>query len=447
MNKATDAAAPQSTDVTVNDLVAYAITYLQAGEIGEAEGVLKAILEELPDHPDALHYLGICRHHRGESEEALNLVRRSITLVPDFADFHNNLGNILFRLKRHEEALESYDHVIRLKPRHAEAFNNRGIVLRWLKRDEEAEKSWRRAIAINPQMADAMFNLARKLMDRRQVDQAVALLRHALRAGTEHANTCRTLLAHGLGLKGDREGLTLLLQEWTASEKDNATAQHLLAANGDAPAPDRASDDYIVDEFDTFAKTFDVNLWALGYRAPEVVAGLLARAIGEPKGDLVVLDAGCGTGLCGPLVKPHARRLIGMDLSREMLARAVNRGYDRLEAAELTAYLEKHPAAFDAVIAADVFCYFGALLPAFAAARASLRGRGPFVFTVERWPDAPAGEPFHLQRSGRYRHSEEAIRRVLGEAGFVIEAMNHETLRLEFGEPVLGLAVLARPAG
>ena len=35
-----------------------------------------------------------------------------------------------------------------------------------------------------------------------------------------------------------------------------------------------------------------------------------------------MLDAGCGTGLCGPLLKPFAGRLDGVDLSPRMLAKA-----------------------------------------------------------------------------------------------------------------------------
>ena len=49
-----------------------------------------------------------------------------------------------------------------------------------------------------------------------------------------------------------------------------------------------------------------------------VVASLVAGAIKdsglEPAGSLDVLDAGCGTGLCGPLVKPYARSLVGVAL-------------------------------------------------------------------------------------------------------------------------------------
>ena len=47
--------------------------------------------------------------------------------------------------------------------------------------------------------------------------------------------------------------------------------------------------------------------------------------------DAYILDAGCGTGLCGPLVAPHAQRLTGVDLSAGMLAQASEKGvYDEL---------------------------------------------------------------------------------------------------------------------
>ena len=53
-----------------------------------------------------------------------------------------------------------------------------------------------------------------------------------------------------------------------------------------------------------------------------------------------MLDAGCGTGLCGPLIAPYARRLVGVDLSERMLAQARARDvYDELVKGELTAYL------------------------------------------------------------------------------------------------------------
>ncbi|MCX4239251.1 class I SAM-dependent DNA methyltransferase [Paraliomyxa miuraensis] len=69
--------------------------------------------------------------------------------------------------------------------------------------------------------------------------------------------------------------------------------------------------------------------------------GLLERR------DLDVLDAGCGTGLCAPLLRPLARTLVGVDLSGKMLDQARRRGgYDELIEAELTEMLDAHAARY-----------------------------------------------------------------------------------------------------
>ncbi|WP_163597484.1 class I SAM-dependent DNA methyltransferase, partial [Klebsiella pneumoniae] len=64
----------------------------------------------------------------------------------------------------------------------------------------------------------------------------------------------------------------------------------------------------------------------LDYRAPELVAEAVAASQEAGTTGLAILDAGCGTGLCGPSLRPFADRLIGIDLSRKMLERAAARG-------------------------------------------------------------------------------------------------------------------------
>ena len=82
----------------------------------------------------------------------------------------------------------------------------------------------------------------------------------------------------------------------------------------------------------------------------------------EPSKSLDVLDAGCGTGLCGPLVAPYARRLTGVDLSAGMLAQAKEKNvYDALMKGELTEYLRDSREAFDLIVSADTLVYFGGL--------------------------------------------------------------------------------------
>ena len=46
----------------------------------------------------------------------------------------------------------------------------------------------------------------------------------------------------------------------------------------------------------------------------------------DPRTTYRILDLGCGTGLCGPLFKPMASTLIGIDLSEKMIAQAAQKG-------------------------------------------------------------------------------------------------------------------------
>ena len=83
--------------------------------------------------------------------------------------------------------------------------------------------------------------------------------------------------------------------------------------------------------FDSFAASFDSKLAKLAYRAPALVSAMLDDAGLDASRSLDVLDAGCGTGLCGPLIAPYARRLTGVDLSGGMLSQAKEKNiYDEL---------------------------------------------------------------------------------------------------------------------
>ena len=163
-----------------------------------------------------------------------------------------------------------------------------------------------------------------------------------------------------------------------------------------------------------------------------------AQAVAGPRTDV-------GTGLCGAGLRPHAKQLVGCDLSQGMLERAAGLGlYDCLVKAELTQFLAARPEAFDAVVSADTLCYFGALDEVAAAAHRSLRPGGWLVFTVEALPhDDP---PHVLQANGRYAHAQGHVRQALEAAGFDTPTLRPDTLRTEAGEPVPGWVVRARRA-
>ena len=176
----------------------------------------------------------------------------------------------------------------------------------------------------------------------------------------------------------------------------------------------------------------------------------MLRAVTEvydaPAGDLDILDAGCGTGLCGPLLRPYARKLVGVDLSPKMLVRAQSTGcYDALEEAELTGFIGSRKDAYDVIVSADTLCYFGDLREVMAAVAAAVRPNGFFIFTLERGEEGddtmPAG--FRINPFGRYCHQESYVSRTVAETGMKLRSVTHGTLRQEKGSPVTGLVVTA----
>jgi predicted TPR repeat methyltransferase len=219
---------------------------------------------------------------------------------------------------------------------------------------------------------------------------------------------------------------------------------HALAANADIFSPTRVPDNALTDLFDRYADTFDDHLvGALHYAAPELIAEAVAAT--RPTGLLDVLDLGCGTGLCGPLLRPMAATLCGVDLSPGMIEKAKARAvYDQLEVGELVETLNKVRGAFDLLVAADVLIYTGDLSPTFEAATKALRPGGLFAFTLE----AGGGERYHLQpKTLRFTHAEPYLHRLASIHGFVEELFELRVLRVQSGEPVAGHLVVLRWPG
>ena len=147
----------------------------------------------------------------------------------------------------------------------------------------------------------------------------------------------------------------------------------------------------------------------------------------------------------GERLRRRASFLEGVDLSGEMVAVAERKGiYDRLDKAELTAWLGAHPGGVDLLAAADVLNYCGELAPILAVAMRVLLPGGLFALTLERH----RGEaPMLLRPSLRYAHSGDAARQACRDAGFEVLAVEETVLRHDRGEPIEGLLVLlGKPA-
>jgi predicted TPR repeat methyltransferase len=191
------------------------------------------------------------------------------------------------------------------------------------------------------------------------------------------------------------------------------------------------------------ADSFDGHLVDnLDYRAPRLVAEALATVLPTPNADLDILDAGCGTGLCGPLLRPYARKLVGVDLSAKMLTKAAGRRtYDDLVKYELTEFFSRESDVYDVIASADTLCYFGDLVPVISAAAKALKTNGLLVFTLEE--AGRDASTYQLNPHGRYAHARAYAETVLARAELSVRSISSVVLRNEGKQPVAGHLVVA----
>src|SRR5262249_30944895 len=156
------------------------------------------------------------------------------------------------------------------------AYTNLGILLNSLNRTAEAAACFSRVITLRPKHRDARKLLALAHCTLGEVDEAVRIF-----------------------------------DEWLREEPGDPVAGHMRAACTGEDVPARASDGFVERTFDSFAASFESKLARLSYRAPLLVTAMLEDAGVVAAKALDVLDAGCGTGLCGLRLAPYARRMTG----------------------------------------------------------------------------------------------------------------------------------------
>jgi predicted TPR repeat methyltransferase len=426
----------------------------QAGELDSAEQHYRRALRMDAAHPDALHYLGVLRHQRGHSDEAVELVGHALRLTPRHADAHCNLGNIHKECGRHTEAEACYRRALAIASAHPQALGNLAIVLQVQQRIDAARSAYRTWLEQVPDDARGQYWFGRFLCShpdsQQDIEQAVGHLQRAFELDPDNLRALEALgmALYGLGRIDEAAGV---YRAWSAHDPADPIPQHMLCACGANAAPLRAGDEYVRKLFDDFSLSFDEQLVNnLGYRAPQaLVEALDAHAQVAPvAADAVpmldVLDAGCGTGLCAPLLRTRARTLTGVDLSEGMLGEAARRGgYDQLVCAELTAFLSGHAHSYDLIVCADTLVYFGDLTAVLAASCHALRAGGRLAFSLEALHGEAA---YALAPSGRYQHNRAALEQSLAKAGFHDVHIEAQALRKEAGRWVDGWIVLAGKA-
>ena len=427
-----------------NQQLAKAIELHKINHLTEAESLYRNILREYPNHIDAQHFLGVLLSNSGQTDEGEILIREVIANSPDYFDAHNNLGNILQILGRHEEAKRCYENSLQLRPNAAEPLINLGVISAILKDDETAEKFFRDAIRVSPTNALAFHRLAKLMLKRKEVDLALEYFDEALKhAEGPLLKTVLIAKSNSLLILNRKAESIKLYKQWLTKFPDDETAKHMLAAISGDETPEKPGEEYVKQLFDRFSTFFDSVLEGLEYKAPELISSQVKDRYSDNKRDLQVLDAGCGTGLCGEFLRPIAAHLTGVDLSPGMLHQAkVLSHYDDLVQAELVSFLSDKSNDYDLIVSADTLCYLGNLDDFFKVAAQSMKPGARLIFTVES-EESDCDRGYILQPHGRYSHTKPYITKSLNNSGLSVADATICQLRMERGVPVEGMLITA----
>ena len=213
---------------TANDPIQQGMALIAAGKSADAALLFAKFLDQNPDHPAALHGLGLSHYLKRRYGEAAELLRRAVLAERNNPQYLANLAEALRRDKKPDEALKYFERCATVMPEHLKAHLGIANSLRDLGRVEEAIGRYRLALALDPAFAEAYHYLGVTLLDLRRAGEAAPLLRKAaaLKPGYTEAELS---LARALDVMGESEEALAVYRAILAHDAKNVAAHNNMA--------------------------------------------------------------------------------------------------------------------------------------------------------------------------------------------------------------------------
>ena len=416
-------------------------------------------------------------YNQEDYDSALSLTEQVLSREPSNTDALLIKGNIFYQKKRLQDSLQIYLQVLSQDPQNKIALLNAAnsyldikdysnayaYAARFLSEDngnktalsilgnaaielekyDEAKVAFLHILQIDSQDVWAYNSLSRLYQQTQDYDRAFAYGWKAveLSHGDKNQHINFGYLLYEIDSPEKQKYARLWLEKYGADSVVNHMGNAILHNNKIT----RAEPEYVREIFDAFAEDFESVLASLDYRVPELMTEEIAQIYDTSKQDsLRILDAGCGTGLCGKALKKYALKgeLFGVDISAQMLEQAHKKNcYDKLICSDLLAYFADTKDKFDLIVSADVMTYFGDLKKLFQGYQKILFQAGRILFSVSA--NHINDDDFYFHESGRYLHHQNYIKKLLSDNEFELEKISEKILRFEGDNEVMGYIVCA----
>lgn len=168
---------PQKVAMQASEALQIALTLQSQGKLQQAEQIYRNVLNTLPNHPDALHGLGVLMHKAGRNDMAVEYLSNAFKQQPKHAELAFNLGLIYAKQYRFKEGAKYFSKALALKPDYAQAHYRLGLIHFHSRNYAESVKSLQRALKLTPADIEIQKALAQIFTVMGRTEEALAQFR------------------------------------------------------------------------------------------------------------------------------------------------------------------------------------------------------------------------------------------------------------------------------
>jgi len=376
-------------------------------QLNKAEEVLLKAYEISPQIPEISANLSILYKKQSKYEEALSYAKVAHDIDTNNIAFKALYADILYVNKNVIYAIKLYEEVLSKNPGNVKILSMLGTCYRVIQDNRKSIEYFRKILDYIPNDENAIINISKFCTNEKpeiSTEEAIELLENTLK-----------------------------------KNPDSYRIKHLLASL-EKEKIDRCTKEYVEDEFNRFAESFDTVLQqSLGYKIPDILYETIKPHMEE---NTEILDLGCGTGLSAIPFRPLNPTVTGIDLSENMLAKAESRGiYKKLIHGDITEEIDNIDQIFDLIISTDTLIYIGKLDNLFEKIYSKLKNNGLFAFSTEANNQE---EQYVISPSGRFKHSHTYIKDLSQKNNFKIIESKEVVIRTEGSEQVKGFIYILK---
>ncbi len=144
----------------IDDIFQQAFADHENGKLQEAADGYQKVLSVEPDHPSALHLLGLIEFDRGNYETAIPLVEKSLELAPNEFQWILNYGMIMKMVGNYEISIACYQKALSMDPGCLDAQNALADVYQKSEKFTEALKIYYNLLCDNPRDREVGYKYA-----------------------------------------------------------------------------------------------------------------------------------------------------------------------------------------------------------------------------------------------------------------------------------------------